>query len=643
VPDHPNRRVYLSSGMAAQQLGLSATTFRRAVKRGEIWPEARTPAGHARFSVEAVETFRDRLGRHAGTGTVASPHDERRPYAQPIGRRASDHIAWAQQEFLRALTDHFTDLVLIVDGDGAIKYASPSHGWILGYEPDQLLGSTIDDYLHPEDAASLRAVLFNVTPKGGLAWPSNVRIMHREGAWRVFEVIIRNRLADAAIAGIVLNALDVTDRSLLMTELQERAREADAMARLSGALAAEIEPSHLYTLILEHLAELLPCELAMIQLYRDGWVETAAMWGTPSRLVGTRLYPITDPPQGWLPDPKWATSYLPDTAVEPSWVDIAPWIGAQRIRSVIGVPFVINGEALGSLLINSRTPHFFTSRHIQLAAAFGDRVTQALRSARLFLAEQERARAAAELASLRSDFVASVSHELRTPLASIVGYAEALQAYWSYADEVIRRDWVDKIVLSANRQKRLVEDLLLLTVVDGGHLTLRREPVDLARVTGWAATDVRGSYNGQVINLNGPSDLDVLADPDRVQQVIANLLDNAAKYSPEGSPISVHWCRTETHAVLRVQDAGPGVPQGDQHKLFTRFGRLAGSPIRDGRWGTGLGLYLGRQLSEALGGRLELESTGPTGSVFALYLPIADPDWHAGTVPVRLPEGEIAE
>jgi PAS domain S-box-containing protein len=623
VPDHPSRRIYLSSGMAAQQLGLSTTTFRRAVKRGEIRPAARTPAGHTRFSVEAVETFRDKLARHAGTGAEAIPRRERRPNAQPIGRRASDHIAWAQQEFLRALTDHFTDLVLIVDVDGAIKYASPSHGWILGYEPDQLLGSTIDDYLHPKDAASLRAVLFNVTPKGGLAWPSNVRIMHREGAWRVFEVIIRNRLADAAIAGIVLNALDVTDRSLLMTELQERAREADAMARLSGALAAELEPSHLYALILEHLAELLPCELATIQLYRDGWVQTAAIWGAPSVLVGTRLYRMTDPPQGWLPDPEWPTSYLPDTAVEPLWVDIAPWIGDMRIRSVIGVPFVINGEALGSLLINSRTPHFFSSRHIQLAAAFGDRVTQALRSARLFLAEQERARAAAELASLRSDFVANVSHELRTPLASIVGFAEALQAYWSEAGEAIRRDWVDKIVLSANRQKRLVEDLLLLTVMDGGRMTLRRERVDLARVTAWAATDVRGSYSGQVINLNGPPDLEVLADPDRVQQVIANLLDNAAKYSPEGSPISVCWCRAETHAVLRVQDAGPGVSQGDQNKLFTRFGRLTGSPIRAGRWGTGLGLYLGRQLSEGLGGRLELESTGPTGSVFALYLPIA--------------------
>jgi PAS domain S-box-containing protein len=609
--------------MAARQLGISSITFQRAVNNGEIQPTTRTPSGHARFSLEAIEMFREAL---AGRRTERAPLDKRRTNTQFLGRRASDLHAWSQREFLRALTDHFTDLVIIVDTTGVIKYASPSHRWILGYEPEQLLGSTLDAFLHPEDAMPLRSALLDTTPLNGLAWPTNVRMMHHEGAWRVFEIVIRNRLADTAIAGIVLNALDVTDRSQLVAELQERAREADAMARLSGALVAELEPSLLYTLILEHLAELLPCDSASIQLFRDGWVEVAAMWGIPGVPVGTRLFTLTDPPQNWLPDPNWPTSYLPDTALEPLWQDRHPWTGGQRIRSVIGVPFVINGEALGFLSINSRTPHFFTSRHIQLTAAFSDRVTQAFRSARLFLAEQERARAAAELASLRSDFVASVSHELRTPLASIVGYSETLQAYWHDVDEAQRRDWVDKIVLSANRQKRLVEDLLLLTVVDSGHMTLRRERVDLSRVVEWAARDVRGSYSGQTITLEGPLEIEVLADPDRAQQVISNLLDNAAKYSPEGTPIRTTWCRVQSHALVRVHDGGPGVPPDSKGKLFSRFGRLTDSPIRAGRWGTGLGLYLGRQLSEAMGGRLELESTGPTGSVFALYLPIADSD-----------------
>lgn len=623
MADNDEPRPYLTSGDAARQLGISVSSLRRAVRRGEINPAISTAAGHSRFSLEDVENLRfllDARGHPSADNTLVP---KRRAREQSIGRRASDYLLRVRQEFLQALTDHFTDLVMIVDVDGRILYASPSHSWILGYEPGELLGTNVQTYVHPEDAHDLRAALPNVTPQGGLSWPSNVRILHCNGTWHIFEVVIRNRLEDRAIGAIVINALDVTERSLLVEELQRGAREADAMARLSGALAAELDPELLYVLILEHAAALIPCDQAIIHVLRDGWVEIAASWGEPTLPVGTRLFPVTTPPKQWMPDPSWPISYLADTTLEPVWQDSIPWVGDHKIRSVIGVPFVHNGEMLGFLTISSRNPQGFSSRNIQLASEFGDRITHALRRARLFVAEQERARAAAELAALRSDFVATVSHELRTPMASILGYGEALQAYWHETSDEMRRDWVAKIVFSANRQKRLIDDLLLLTVMDAGRMGLRQERFALASTIDWAAMEVRGSYPGQVVELEGPPGLAVLADPDRVQQIVANLIDNAAKYSPDGSSISVRWSRSRSHAVLRVCDSGTGIPPEGLNTLFTRFGRLAGSPIRAGRWGTGLGLYLGRQLAQAMGGTLELENTGPTGSVFVLRLPIA--------------------
>jgi PAS domain S-box-containing protein len=240
------------------------------------------------------------------------------------------------------------------------------------------------------------------------------------------------------------------------------------------------------------------------------------------------------------------------------------------------------------------------------------------------LRDAERARTAAEdLARLRSDFVAAVSHELRTPLAASIGFAELLQARWTQMDDDQRLNLLGKIVLAANRQRRMVEDLLLLNRLEVGILEVHCEPVALALAVQRAADEVRANYRDQRIDLTGPSDLLVLAEPDRTLQVLVILLDNAAKYSREGRPVAVAWEATGSTASIRVRDRGPGIPRHGYAHLFTRFGRVPGSRARAGRVGTGLGLYLGRQLAQAMSGELELESTGPEGSTFRLRLPLA--------------------
>ena len=231
---------------------------------------------------------------------------------------------------------------------------------------------------------------------------------------------------------------------------------------------------------------------------------------------------------------------------------------------------------------------------------------------------RDRAAAAEELARLRSDFVASVSHELRTPLTAILGFAELLEGHWDELSEVRRRRQVRHIASSATRQLRLVEDLLPAGRLAGKALVPRRQRILLAPLIQQAATEVRGSYPRQRIDLSGPEDLAVLADPGRVVQIAVNLLDNAAKYSPEGSSVSARWGREGDVAALWMRDLGPGLPEAGRAALFSRFGRLPGSRPRGGRVGTGLGLYLGRQLAQAMDGSLDLEESGPAGSTFRL-------------------------
>ncbi len=238
--------------------------------------------------------------------------------------------------------------------------------------------------------------------------------------------------------------------------------------------------------------------------------------------------------------------------------------------------------------------------------------------------EAERARAAAvELAQLRTDFVAAVSHELRTPLTAIIGYGEMLQARWDVLSESDRLQRLGRIVLSANRQKRLVEDLLLLSQVDEGISPPKSAPTNVAGIARAVASETRTTYDDQYVDLDGADDLFALADRERAIQVLASVADNAAKYSPEGSPILIRWTAEGKNVVIRVFDAGSGIPDQGRERLFTRFGRIPGSRIRSGHVGTGLGLYMGKRLARAMDGDLDLEATGPEGSVFRLVLPLA--------------------
>lgn len=168
-----------------------------------------------------------------------------------------------------------------------------------------------------------------------------------------------------------------------------------------------------------------------------------------------------------------------------------------------------------------------------------------------------------------------------------------------------------------------MEDLLLLTQLETAALLVHHEPLPIAPIIAQAIEEVQGSYHGQNMETEGDTAIRVLADPLRALQVIANLPDNAAKYSLEGSPIAVRWDVEGEAVAIRVRDRGRGIADQDRQLLFTRFGRVPGSRTRAGRSDTGLGLFLGRQLAQAMGGTLELEPTGPDGSLSQLRLPMA--------------------
>ena len=218
-----------------------------------------------------------------------------------------------------------------------------------------------------------------------------------------------------------------------------------------------------------------------------------------------------------------------------------------------------------------------------------------------------------------ADFFSMAVHELRTPLTSIDGQAQRAQRLIA-KDPVRALEALDLIREQTKRMTRLIGDLLDHARVGGGALSLDVVTFDL----GVATAITIGLHEHEEIpriRFSNPESVRVRGDPERFAQILANLLDNAVKYSPPGSPIDVALTIVGNEAELRVTDRGVGIPEDERNMLFAPFFRT--SRTRDIS-GTGLGLHISRRIAEQHSGRLWLESSNGVGSVFVLALPLAE-------------------
>jgi signal transduction histidine kinase len=226
---------------------------------------------------------------------------------------------------------------------------------------------------------------------------------------------------------------------------------------------------------------------------------------------------------------------------------------------------------------------------------------------------------------VKSDFVAAVSHELRTPLTSIYGFAETLlRQDVPFGDEE-RRIFIGYIASESERLTEIVDQLLNIARLDAGDLQVERGRIDLGSVVSELVTSVKesGAMNGHRFEVDLPEEpLAAEADPDKVRQVFNILLENALRYSPEGGTVTVGARRVSDRVEVRVMDEGIGIPSAERDRIFRKFYR-AESAARDGAAGTGLGLFIAKELVLAMGGRIWVDSTEGEGSSFSFELPAA--------------------
>ncbi len=240
----------------------------------------------------------------------------------------------------------------------------------------------------------------------------------------------------------------------------------------------------------------------------------------------------------------------------------------------------------------------------QLAAAF-NRMSEELES----------------LEGLRRELVANVSHELKTPISALRAHLENLLDGVEEPDP----ETLQVMMTQSERLSRLVEQLLDLSRLESGEMPLQREAVELRPLVSEVLSEIEVARSGREVRLEDrvPHDLPpVLADRERVHQVLFNLLDNAVRFTPRGGEVVVSAHRVDARCEVSVADTGPGIPPEHLPRLFERFYRV--DPARSQKdGGTGIGLAIARSVVEAHGGRIRAESQVGKGSVFTFDLPVA--------------------
>lgn len=293
----------------------------------------------------------------------------------------------------------------------------------------------------------------------------------------------------------------------------------------------------------------------------------------------------------------------------------AEWIEGFDIRSVLYLPLAAWGQRFGVLALDRSRAKRISDIQVRVAQGVAAQGAVAIGLSRLLAAERAAADRLRELDDLKTTFVAAVSHELRTPLTTIIGFSDVLTAHVSGEG----LEFLDIVRRESTHLEGLIANLLMASNLEAGILELRRETVDVSEVVGEATDLVSRLYPEREFRLDVAASLVVEgADRGCLRQVFINLIQNAAKYSPDDTVIDVHASASDGTLRVEVIDRGPGIAPDQREAVFDRFRRGTDQGVE----GTGIGLFLVRELVEGHTGRVWVES-GPdgVGARFVTVLP----------------------
>jgi signal transduction histidine kinase len=376
--------------------------------------------------------------------------------------------------------------------------------------------------------------------------------------------------------------------------------------------------------LVESAAGLCEAEMAAILRLKNASYQHAASHGLPADVHEFMTTLRIEPGRGTVAGRtalEGKVVQIPDILNDPDY-DL-PIIIKNTARTLLGVPLLREGISIGIIVLMRRTVRSFNERQIELATTFADQAVIAIENVRLFDEIQDKSRQLAEASQHKSQFLANMSHELRTPLNAILGYTELIldSVYGEMPEKA--RSVLDRVQRNGRHLLGLINDVLDLSKIEAGQLTLSLTNYSLKDVVQTAYTAVEPLAAEKELKFKAEISPDLptgRGDEHRLTQVLLNLVGNAIKFTDSGQ-VLIKASTSDGSFHVAVQDTGPGISEVDQAKLFQQF-QQADSSITRKKGGTGLGLAISKRIIEMHGGRIWVESTVGQGSTFSFTLPV---------------------
>lgn len=381
---------------------------------------------------------------------------------------------------------------------------------------------------------------------------------------------------------------------------------------LATHVTASLDLQEVLDASFQALRQLLDFDGGAIQLIEDGVLVAAATDPPMAPEARTVRIPVGSGVSGRIAATGEPT-YIPDITVDERVHAEGRAKGLSGgVRSYLGVPLILGGAPIGVLQVDSTAVDAFDDDTRTVLLAFVPTITAAVQNAHLFDQEREALRQLAEVQRLKDGFMSIVSHELRTPMATALGFAETLV---QHADRLSTTEIVDlarRIHSAGGRLQRLLEDLMFAARLEQGFLDVEPRPTEVGDVARSVVHDDPDRAHPVLLDLPD-AEVWAVADGERLHQILTNLVDNAAKFSPQDQPVWIHVQQDQASVEVAIEDRGRGIPAEAREDIFRLFYQAEPFTTRSAG-GLGIGLYVVKRLCDAMGAQVEVSQPAAGGT-----------------------------
>jgi PAS domain S-box-containing protein len=536
--------------------------------------------------------------------------------------------AAAAKGYLAAIVDSADDAIIAKNLDGIIQSCNAAAERLFGYSSDELVGRPVRMLIPAERQSEEDDILARLRRGERIEHFETVRLAKDGRRLDISLTISPVRDASGKIVGASKIARDITALKRAEAErlrlLQENAAVTGTLNDVGAIVASDLDRDKVVQAVTDAATDLTTAEFgAFFYNVLDETGESYTLYtisGVPreafAKFPMPRNTPVFEPTLKGTGVVRSA-----DITKDPRYGHNAPHYGMPRghppVRSYLAVPVKgRSGAVIGGLFFGHSQIGRFTEHHERLAVGIASWASVALENARMYMTMQEANR-------VKDDFLASLSHELRTPLNAILGYARILRS--GIVPPEKRQKAIETIERNATSLTQIVEDVLDISRIVSGKLRLNVQPVEFPGIVRSAIDAIAPAAEAKGIRVESvldPEATPISGDPERLQQILWNLMTNAVKFTNRGGRVQVRLERVNSHIEVTVSDTGIGIAPEFLPHVFDRFRQADTGTARE--WGgLGLGLSIARQLTEIHGGTIEAFSEGTNrGATFRLKIPL---------------------